>query len=81
MNFEYVSYPKYKENIKKLYLEAFPKNERFPFWILKHSIKRGKAELNAIIDRDRFIGINYTVNCDVSLYLMFFAIDKELRNK
>ena len=28
-------------NIKKYknrYLKAFPKNERFPFWILKHSI-------------------------------------------
>ncbi len=40
MNFKYISYPEYKENIKNLYLEAFPKNERFPFWILKHSIKK-----------------------------------------
>lgn len=80
MNFEYVSYPQYKENIKKLYLDAFPKNERFPFWILKHSIKKGKAELNAIVDKDTFIGMNYMVNCDDSFYLMYFAIDKELRN-
>ena len=81
MNFDYESYPKYKKDIKNLYLKAFPKNERFPFWILKHSIKKGKATLNAIIYRDRFIGMNYMVNCDDSFYLMYFAINKELRNK
>lgn len=81
MTLKYESYPKYKENIKKLYLEAFPKKERFPFWVLKHSIKKGKATLNAIVDRDRFIGMEYIVNCDDSFYLMFFAIDKELRSK
>lgn len=81
MNFKYVSYPEYKQKIKKLYLESFPKNERFPFWILRHSIKKGKATLNAIVDDHKFIGIEYIVNCDSSVYLMFFAIDKELRNK
>lgn len=81
MNLKYESYPKYKENIKKLYLESFPKKERFPFWILKHSMKKEKATLNAIIDRDRFVGMQYIVNCDTSYYLMFFAIGKELRNK
>ena len=29
MNLKYECYPKYKENIKKLYLESFPKKERF----------------------------------------------------
>lgn len=81
MNFEYISYPEYKKDIKNLYLKAFPKNERFPFWILRHSIKKGKAKLNAIIDNDIFIGMNYMVNCDDSFYLIYFAIDKELRNK
>lgn len=81
MNFEYVSYPEYKKDIKNLYLQAFPKNERFPFWILKHSIKKGKATLEAIVNNDIFIGMEYVVNCDDSFYLMFFAIDKKLRNK
>lgn len=80
MNFKYVSYSQYKKEIKNLYLQTFPKEERFPFWILKHSIKKGKASLNAIVDKDGFIGMNYTVNCDDSFYLMYFAIDKELRN-
>ena len=81
MNIKYIVYPKYKEKIKSLYFEAFPKNERFPFWILKHSIKKGKSTLIAILDDDKFIGMEYIVNCDDSCYLMFFAINKELRNK
>ena len=81
MELKYVSYPKYRKKIKNLYLEAFPRKERFPFWILKHSIKKGKATLNAIVDGNKFIGMEYIVNCDDSYYLMFFAIDKELRNK
>lgn len=80
MNIKYTSYPKYRTEIKKLYFEAFPKKERFPFWILKHSIKKGKSTLNAILDDDKFIGIEYIVDCDDSFYLMFFAVKKELRN-
>lgn len=81
MNVKYIDYYNYKKEIKKLYYESFPKNERFPFWILKHSIKQGKSKLNAIVDENKFIGMNYIVNCDDSFYLMFFAIKKEFRNK
>lgn len=81
MNIKYIDYPSYKKEIKELYYEAFPKKERFPFWILKHSIKQGKTTLNAIVDNNKFIGMSYIVNCDDSSYLMFFAIKRELRNK
>lgn len=40
MNLRYVDYPEYKRDIKNVYLESFPKNERFPFWILKQSLKK-----------------------------------------
>lgn len=81
MSLNYVAYPKCKKEIKKLYVESFPKKERFPFWILRHSIKRGKAVLNAILDDNKFIGMEYIVNCDDAIYLMFFAINKDLRNR
>ena len=81
MNLKYITYPKYKKEIKHVYLEAFPKEERFPFWIIKHSIKKGKSTLNAIVDIDIFIGMTYIVNCDDSLYLMYFAIKDKYRNK
>lgn len=81
MDLKYLEYPKFRKNIKRLYKETFPKNERFPFWILKHSIKKGKATINAIVEGNRFIGMTYIVNCDNSFYLMYFAIEKAYRNK
>lgn len=30
-------------NIKEIYLEAFPKQERKPYFILRRSVKKGKA--------------------------------------
>lgn len=81
MNLKYLNYHEYKDSIKKIYLESFPKEERFPFWILKHSINQNKSILNAIIDDDKFIGMEYIVNCEDSFYLMYFAINKDLRNK
>lgn len=31
------------ENIKEIYLEAFPKQERKPYFMLRRSVKKGKA--------------------------------------
>ena len=76
-----LQFENYKKEIKKIYYTSFPKEERFPFWILKHSIKSGNVVLNSITNNDELIGMSYIVNCDDSSYLMYFAIKKELRNK
>ena len=34
MKLNYVDFSKYKDKVESLYLESFPKEERFPFWIL-----------------------------------------------
>ena len=34
MTLKYTGNGEYKNEIEKLYLESFPKDERFPFWIL-----------------------------------------------
>ena len=81
MDLKYITYPEYKKEIKKLYIEAFKKKERFPFWIIKHSLINGKSTLNAIVDNDKFIGMIYIVDCDDLYYLMYFAINENFRNK
>ena len=37
MNLKYIDYFKsdYKNYIKKIYTDSFPKSERFPFWVLE----------------------------------------------
>lgn len=81
MNFNYVYDLKYKDKLEKLYLSAFPKEERFPFWILEECSKEDNSNLYAILDNDKFVGMYYIVNCDGVYYLMYLAVKEELRNK
>lgn len=80
MNLIYMSYPKYKDEIKNLYLSAFPKEERFPFWLLEECSKEKNSDLCAILDDDKFVGMSYIVNCGDAHYLMYLAVEPNLRN-
>lgn len=81
MKLNYLDYSKYKNKVEVLYLKLFPKEERFPFWILEECSKEDNSMLYAIIDNDKFIGMCYLVNCKGAYYLMYLAIKPELRNQ
>ena len=81
MDLKYINNVKYMDEIEKLYLEAFPKDERFPFWILEECSKENNSDLYAVIDNDKFIGMCYIVNCVNAYYLMYLAVELNLRNK
>ena len=81
MNFNYINDLKYKDKLQELYFSAFPKEERFPFWILEECSKEDNTDLYAIIDNNKFVGMCYIVNCDGAYYLMYLAVQEELRNK
>lgn len=81
MKLKYNNYFKYKNEVEDLYLSAFPKHERFPFWILEECSKENNSELLAITDNNIFVGFCYLVKCDDLYYLMYFAVEPKLRNK
>ena len=81
MTLQYIDNEEYKNKIEKLYLESFPEEERFPFWILDECSKEDKSDLLAVLDNDRFIGMCYLVNCNNAYYLMYLAVEPELRNQ
>ena len=81
MYLNYIDYCKDKEKVEKLYLESFPEDERFPFWILEECSKEDNSKLLAVLDNDRFIGMSYLVNCNNAYYLMYLAVEPELRNQ
>lgn len=81
MNLFYSSNSKYRDKIEKLYLKSFPKEERFPFWILDKCSKEENSDLYAILDNEKFIGMCYIVNCKDVYYLMYFTVEPNLRNK
>lgn len=84
MNFKYIDYYrcKYKSKVKEIYINSFPKNERFPFWILKNCSKKGNVLFNAILDNDKIIGMEYIIKYDKdTAYLMYLAINENKRGK
>lgn len=70
-----------KKKIKKLYYEAFPRNERVPFTFLKLSARKNKAIFFGIYDKDCFIGLIYNIYYKDIVYVYYLAIDKNLRGK
>lgn len=81
MSLKYINNIEYANKIEKLYLNSFPKEERFPFWILEECSKENNSDLYAIIDNDKFVGMCYIVNCVSAYYLMYLAVEPNLRNQ
>jgi GNAT superfamily N-acetyltransferase len=66
---------------KKLYNEAFPLNERMPFFLLKRKAEEYKAEFWDVYDRDLWVGIAYIIRHEDLAYLYYLAVDEVLRNR
>lgn len=64
---------------KALYMSAFPKEERLPWWILRLNACRKGIDLTAFMDGDVFCGFTASVTVENLHFLLFFAIDDEKR--
>lgn len=71
----------HKEPIGRLFLSAFPKEERPPIRLLYRRHRQGKADFRAVMEGDRFVGLVLITGCEAVKTLMFFAIDPSLRGK
>ncbi len=84
MNINYIDFLdnkyKAKSKIKKIYNTSFPKSEKFPFWILKKSLKSKNVNLYGILYNNKIIGMQYILHYNNEAYLMYFAIDEKYRN-
>ena len=83
MKLTYINYKncKNKNLIKEIYVNSFPKDERYPFWIIKSSIKNENIIFNIIYEETNVIGFLYSIFYDNNLFLWYLAIDKKYRNK
>lgn len=68
----------YKQ-IKKLFVKAFPPEERPPFFMLKRGIKKGAGIMLTARDGDEFVGFVYLLCHGDTAYLFFFAIQADRR--
>lgn len=81
MNLEDYKNTNFKKDIKKLYISAFPKNERIPFFLYRKKSTKKNSHLMAITDRNKFIGfVSLETYLDITC-IMYFAIAEDYRKK
>ena len=69
------------KSIRQLYREAFPIKERCPFFLLRSGTKKRKADFLIVKDDDTFIAFAYLIKYKDIVYLFYFAVVPEMRNK
>lgn len=67
--------------IQEIYLEAFPKAERKPFFMIKREVKRRKAQLLVAMDEDSLQGFTIVIPYKDKLMIDYLAISHYSRGK
>lgn len=69
-------------SIKRLYKDAFPREERIPFFIMRLMAKKGEARFLAVESNGgRFVGFAVAMRRGDIVMLSYFAIHPKLRNR
>ena len=68
------------EDIKQLYMDAFPFDERIPFYIMVSVGNDRGVEFLSIYDDDTWLGFIHTLVGEKLSYIFYFAIDGGLRH-
>ena len=69
----------HSEKIKALYVNAFPKEERLPWWIVKLLTLGKDTEVTAYYDGDIFCGFTFSASYGEVLFVLFLAVDEAYR--
>ncbi len=68
-------------DMKRIYFEAFPENERMPFPMMVAMSKLWNTQFLGFYDGDIACGCIYLASVGKTVFVMFFAVDKCLRSK
>lgn len=69
------------KEIKEIYLEAFPKSERKPFFVLKHSVKKGKAQLLTAVEDGALQGFVMVIPYGGMVMVDYLAVSGQIRSR
>ena len=67
--------------IKEIYMEAFPKCERKPFFLLRQSIKRKKAVLAVAAEGNQLLGVTVFVVHKDMVMIDYLAVSSKIRSR
>lgn len=80
MEFKSLKEHQWKE-IKKIYMEAFPKRERKPFFTLKHSVKKKKAIIMTASEGNQILGFVVLIPYKNMIMVDYLAVSSQIRSK
>lgn len=80
MEFKSLKEHQWKE-IKKIYMEAFPKRERKPFFTLKHSVKKKKAIIMTASEGNQILGFVVLIPYKDMIMVDYLAVSSQIRSK
>lgn len=72
---------KEKNDILRLYKEAFPTEEKLPVWLLRLALLKKSVALTAYFCGGKFCGFTYTVTYKNTLFVLYLAVKSDLRGK
>ncbi|MCT1578740.1 GNAT family N-acetyltransferase [Oceanobacillus kimchii] len=67
--------------LKRLFIKAFPKNERLPLWFLLMKADKDFVDFIGFYDEDDFIGFTYLITNKDLIFVLYLAIDSSQRSK
>lgn len=65
----------------RLYMTAFPREERKPFALIRKMYKKGTTDIWCLMDNGEFVGLGITINGPDLILLDYFAIEKKKRQQ
>ena len=69
------------QEIKKIYLEAFPKRERKPYFMLRHAVRRKKATVMAAVENGQLLGFTALIPYHDMVMIDYLAVSSKIRSK
>lgn len=66
--------------LKRLYISAFPADERKPFSVIRRMFRENRADVWCILSDGRFAGLATTVNSDDLVLIDYYAVSKRMRS-
>lgn len=68
------------KEIKEIYFEAFPKSERKPFFTIRHSVKKGKAQLLTAVENGILHGFVMVIPYRDMVMVDYLAVSSKIRS-
>lgn len=68
------------KDIKDIYVEAFPKQERKPFYMLKNSVRKGKSEIFVAKENNLLLGFIAITPYNDIVMVDYLAVSSKIRS-